>query len=424
MTYKPGPTNLIADEDLASAVARQRLATIKFKEPAGPAVEAIRVGRAVQISATEMQRVTGFSRQTIYNNFDRAKSTSPDDRELQVQVLMVIASEPRPFPASAVAGRLDLPDPPRVLNTMLSLEKRALCAVGPEDGSSSLVARATDETFVFLRGYFESIYLRRPDAYMVSFDARGHDTGDLFDRLQTVLSNPDDVTLMGPEVMPSTMIGPELGFYVYASTVPRVYEIAHKIWQDMMLNPDAVAPIRMVLPPADRRPQPSEILDGFLNSLIEVDPSQADEVTAARDAYVGGAEKVDLAGRCVRQAARAMRRARDIKAEPGRIYDGESAWTEVEIAEAHKLDAPFVDLQAKAKKAVWLASNHLGYFPGGTMASMGPSAPMTGGHPTNAQLLEMAEAAGEAVGEASTLGLLNPVQAMLDVVFEDASIRE
>lgn len=415
MTYRSGPTSLFLDEDLSAAVARQRLSTVKTKEPAAPAEEAVRAGRAVRLAMVEMERVTGFSRQTLYNHLDRARKLEPSREELEIQILMVLASEKRMLPASTIAARLELQNPASVLTVILEIERGGLCGVEREDGSTSLLAFATDQTFEYLRDYFESIYFRRPDAYMVSFDARGHDTNQLVAELKRVLSNPEDYALMEREVAPSTMVGPELGFYVYAATVPRVYQIAHRVWAEMMGDPNAVAPIREVIPPGERRPIPSEILDGFLDHLIAVNPEVEKGATAARDAYPGGIEKTTLAGRCVRQAAKAMRRARKIKAEPGEIHDGESAWTEVEIAEAVKLDPPFEDVQEAARKAVWLASNNIGFFPGGGMASMGESKPIVGGQPTNKELIEMAEAAGEAVGEASKLGLIDPVEAMLEI---------
>ena len=103
-----GVTLGLSQEALAPEVARQLLAVLKGDRESTPLVEAARLGRAVGLSVAEMERVSGYTRQTIYNALRLAgKGKTPalalDRSMLSRHVLVALSSMPGEVPAPELA---------------------------------------------------------------------------------------------------------------------------------------------------------------------------------------------------------------------------------------------------------------------------------------------------------------------------------
>jgi hypothetical protein len=420
----------LTDADVAPEVARQILSSLRGERNAAPLAEAARLGRAVGLSVSEMERMSGYTRQTVYSALREvdqgiANDLVADRVLLSRHLLIVLCAIQGAIPAMELAGRLRLA-PEYITSTLRALQEQRLCFIegqlSADGGYESVSVAATSYAYQVLIEMFDDLYLRHSDGFSVYLQvdpAEQHEIEVACDRTLSAHEN----TIMSPTIAPSVMSGWELALTVHAPTSRLAVRIAEDVWQELRKRADlAEAPARIadVIAPSPPPCGASEVLDAFTTSIAETWSAAAHDVMHERMRYPGGVDERTLAGRCLTSAARVLRMSVGQKHNPRAITDGEAAWGELMPVSGLPLDAQRTPIQRAVKQALELAADRLGPFRGGDIGSFRQdgSAPhvVQQVRPSQQDLVRMAELAGEAVGRAG------PVVKGLDVAAEVQSV--
>jgi hypothetical protein len=413
----------LSGADVGAEVARQMLASLRGERSAAPLAEAARTARAVGLSVSEMERMSGYTRQTVYNALrDVDAATEDADRDaagdgtlLPRQLLIVLCAAGGAMPLPELARRLRLPVD-RVAPSVRALREQGLCALeradpGGADGLEGVSVAATAPGQRVLLELFDDLFLRRSDGFSVYLAVEPEEQRRIEIVAEEVLSAHEH-SVIEQRVAPGRMAGPELALTVHAATSRLAVRIAGDVWDELRARAglDAAQP-RLVDVVAPARPPCGEsaVLDAFVTAIAEGCPSSAADVMRERRRYGGGEDERTLAGRCLTSAARALRRSIGQRADPRPITDGEAAFGEFMPVSGLPLDAPRAPIRRAVKQALELAVERLGPYPGGELGSFRhphgePHTPRQV-HPSLEDLVRMAELAGEAVGTAAALGV-------------------
>lgn len=412
----------MSDDELAPAVARQWLLSRLTDHPVAPLADCVQIGRAVGLSMSEMQRLTGLARQTLYRHLDAegARERRPADPQAAVEVMMLLAAEGA-YASPAVLGRRAGLAPELVMRVVTDLDPGGLCSVR-RDTYASLEAAPTPATYLALREHFDDLFLRRPDAIGVYVLVPAERQAAIAQAAREILPNHEHV-VMPQSTAPSVMVGPELAVMVNAPTIRRALAIGREIWGDVLAQAGLAffePVITNVIPPG---PQPlvrSDVLDAFLEGVIDAGAPNGDALRELRARYRGGPSDAQLAGRCVTIAALALRRAVGNDRDPRPIVDGDSAFAELQPAHGVPVRREATAIKRAAVAALELATDRLGPLPGGRLGSFRApgQAPklVQDVRPTGSELIDMARLSGEAVGAAATTGALDARWALGRVV--------
>jgi len=380
------------------------------------------MGRAVGLSMSEMQRVTGLARQTLYRQLppEGPSERNPSRPQASIEVLMLLAAE-ADYGSPALIGRRAGLSPSLVTGVLVDLDGEGLCAVR-RDGYASLEAAPIAATYLSLREHLDDLYLRRPDAISV-YVRVPEDQQQAFSRAASTVLATHEHVVMPRSTAPSMMVSPELAFKVNAPTIRRALAVTRDVWDDVLkeVGLDSSEPvITNVIPPGSQPLVASDVLDTFLEGLVDTGASNGDAVREVRAHFSGGVSEAELAGRCVTMAALALRRIVGNDGEPRPIVDGDSAFAELEPAHAVPARKEGSKVKKAAVAALELATDRLGPLPGGRLGSFrapGQSPRVANEvRPTSSDLLDMARLSGEAVGAAAGLGTLDALPAMRHVV--------
>jgi hypothetical protein len=409
-----GIARTIPNAELARAVARQRLTSRLTDHPVAPLADCVQVGRAVGLSMSEMQRVTGLARQTLYRHLPSDISTPrrPPRPQASTEVLMLLAAEGGFAAPSAVARRAGL-EPALVLAIVTDLAEEGRCELRRDSYSTSIEAGPVPETYWALRVQFDDLFLRRPDAISVYVRVPPDRTRDFAQAADDVMARHEHVVI-AQATAPSVMNGPELGFPVNAPTIRRALEITSDLWRDVLAKLDIgfyEPSIANIIPPGSHALIRSDVLDSFLESAIDSGAPNGGTMREVRSRFAGGVSEMALAGRCVTRAAAALRRAVGNGKEPRPIIDGDSAFAELQPAFGVPVPKEVEPIKAAVVAALELATDHLGPIPGGRLGAFrapGQPPPVVNRvAPTVNDLSEMARLSGEAIGVAAALGLVD-----------------
>jgi hypothetical protein len=404
----------LADPDVAPEVARQILSSLRGERNAAPLAEAARLGRAVGLSVSEMERMSGYTRQTVYSALREVDQgivhdLTTDRVLLSRHVLVVLCAIQGAIPATELAGRLRLA-PEHIVSTLRALKEQRLCLIegqlSAEGGYGNVSVAATVDAYQVLLELFDDLYLRHSDGFSVYLHV---DPGDLraielaCDRTLSTHEN----TIMSPTIAPSVMSGWELALTVHAPTSRLAVRIAEDVWLELRKRADlAETPARIadVIAPSPPPCGESEVLDAFATSIAEEWAAVAHDVMRERMRYPGGVDERALACRCLTSAARVLRISVGQQHDPRPITDGEAAWGELMPVSGLPLDSQRAPIQRAVKEALELAADTLGPFRGGDVGSFRQqgSAPtiVQQVRPSQQELVRMAELAGKAVGRA------------------------
>jgi hypothetical protein len=410
----------IPEEDLPRAVARQRLLSWQTDLPVADLADLIQMGRAVGLSMSEMQRLTGLARQTLYRHLPADSERSPADPQIAVEVLMLLAAEGEYTSPAALARRAGL-SPVAVTHAITELDAVDLCALRRDD-YSSLEAAPIPATYSVLREHFDDLYLRRPDATSIYFLVPEQFEDAIARAARRVLPEHEHA-LIPQSTAPSVMAGPELAVAVNAPTMRRALDAARASWSEV-LSESALEyfepAVTNVIPPGSRPAIPSETLDAFVEGMIDGGSPNGDTLRELRAKYAGGASEVEIAGRCVTIAALAARRAAGNQRNPRPVVDGDSAFAELQPASGVPVASQAEAVKKPAVASLRIATDRLGPLPGGRLGSFrapkGQPNIVDGVDPTRSDLVEMARLAGEAAGAGAHLGHLDPAEILKYVV--------
>jgi hypothetical protein len=394
----------IPNDELAQAVARQRIASHLSNHHVAPLADCIYVG------------LSGVARQTIYRQAPHDVEREPPRPQTAIEVLILLAA------AGGFASPTHLAAPaclsgPLVTAVMTDLALDGLSTIRRDD-YASLEGAPTERTYQALREHFDDLYLRRADHYSVYARVPPNHEDEIRRGAAAVLAGHEH-DVLPQSVAPSTMVGSELAFVVAAPTTRRALDVARELWRDILDTQglEYFEPvITNVIPPASRPSVPSEVLDTFLESVVDAGAPNGDGVRQVRGAYPGGTSERELAGRCVTLAALALRRTVGNTSHPRPITDGDAAFAEYEPAHGVPTDKAGTPVKKAAISALDLAIERLGPFPGGRLASFRApgQAPnvLTPRRPSHDELVEMARRSGTAVGAAANIGRIDAAFAM------------
>lgn len=430
LTVLSGVARGLPTADIAPEVARQMLASLKGERNSAPLTEAARLARAVGLSVAEMERMSGYTRQTVYNALRAIDAEQVDpsaDRVLlSRQLLVVLCAVRGSIPLPELASRLQL-SPEQIVPSLYALQEQHLCAIRQESretrGYETVSVTATAGAHDVLLEMFDDLYLRRSDGFSVYLRVDPAEQHKIELAANETLSGHEN-TVMDPKVAPSVMSGPELALTVHAPTSRLAVRIAGDVWLELRKQaelPLAPAQIADVIAPSPPPCGESEVLDVFTSAITQVLPDIARDVTRERMRYAGGADERTLACRCLTSAARALRQSVGQERDPRPITDSEAAWGELMPVRGLPLDAARTPIQRAVRAALELAADSLGPFRGGELGSFRqpgrPPRTVKQVRPAQEELMRMAELAGEAVARAGGLtNGLDPVAEVRSVV--------
>jgi hypothetical protein len=412
----------LSDNELAPAVARQRLLTRLTDHPVAPLADCVQIGRAVGLSMSEMQRLTGLARQTLYRHLapDGLGERRPADPQAAVEIMMLLAAEAA-HASPAVLGRRAGLAPELVMRVITDLDPDGLCTIR-RDTYSSLEAAPTAATYMALREHFDELFLRRPDATGVYVLVPEQRQAAVAQAASEILPRHEHV-VMPQATAPSVMVGPEFAVMVNAPTIRRALAIVRDVWSDLLAHAGVEffePAITNVIPPGGQLLVRSEVLDAFLEGAIDAGAPNGDALRELRASYRGGLSEGQLAGRCVTVAALALRRAVGNDREPRPVVDGDSAFAEFQPARGVPVGEEAATVKRAAVAALDLATDYLGPLPGGRLGSFRApgQAPnvVEAVRRSGSELSDMARLSGEAVGAAATVGALDALWALGQVV--------
>jgi hypothetical protein len=424
-----GATLGLSEEELPAEVARQLLVTLRGERTASPLIDAVRLGRAVGLSVAEMERMSGYTRQTLYSALrtaERETRRRPHHPRSTVSqhVLVALCFLRGEVPLRELAGRLNLPAEgiARALRTLHAEHLCELVWANPAEGVETMIARPTAEGRRTLRSLFNDLYLRRPDGFTVYLAVEPGEELPVADAARQILSAHEH-TLIAASVAPSKMTTPELALTVHAPTSRVAVSIAADLWSEIRHKAGLAESIARIVdvhfptaPPAAE----SGVIDAFWQGIRENAGDDDEELIAARLRYRGGVDERSLACRSLTSAARALRRSVGNEGDPRPINDGEAAFGELIPVSGLPLDRTRTPIKRTVQQALELGSECLGPFRGGELGSFrepgGRPRMVERLQPTQQQLEEIARLAGKAVGLAAKHGYVDPALEMHLVV--------
>ena len=403
------------------------LASLKADRATPPLHEAVRLGRAAGLRVAEMERMSGYTRPTIYAAMraldEGAVPAVSDPTLLSRQVLVVLCSVSGAIPVGEIADRLRLEIGP-IRAGLLSLRAQGMCQIEGDLGAepSAMSAVATDFGRDMLRTIFDDLFLRRPDAFSVYVRLDADERAAIESAARDVVSAHEH-TVIEASVAPSRMTTAEFAFAVHAPSSRTALAIVHDVWSAVReragLRP-AAAWITDLISPAPLPSSESPVLDAFAEAICEQMPQVAVEVMQARRRYSGDLDERMLAGRCVTAAATALRRAVGSKNDPRPITNGDEAFGELAPAATVPVASPQAPIKRATRRALELAADHLGPLRGGELGSVrAPGQPpriVEEVRPTSKELALMSREAGLAVGLAGKQDIVDVAKGMLEVV--------
>ena len=411
--------------ELAREVARQQLASARNGRAGIPLEDAVVVARAAGIGASEIQRMAGCSRQTVYNltsDTGRARIAAPSSQR-GLEVLIALRATDGEVSIEDVAARLRVreQDLIPVVSHLRSESLVVSLTAGPLRAQSSI--GPTNDGDEVLRDHLDDFVLTREDTFSVYMHAEPHELAALRHAADILMSRHEH-DLIEVSVAPSSLSGPVLAFSVHTSSRRRAIEVACDVWKalrDLCSQhadlPPSAPRIANVIPPAIPPDAGSSVLDAFCDGIDEAMPDDHASVARARKRYAGDADDRELAGRCLTTAARALRHSLGHQGEPRPILHGDAAFDEWQIVSTLHLDSQLETIQEPLLRALDLATERLGPLAGGRAARLTArgSAAVPLVEPRLQELEEMANLAGVALGRAGNFAGIDPAEAVLRV---------
>ncbi len=406
---------------LAAEFARARLSAARARRPTVALTDAVALGSALGLGPSEMQRSGGCSRQTIYNVL-RTGRAEPSPVELDLELLACALAAGGEVSTAELADRLrvDLGVAVHAVGRLVARQEMTAAASSVLPGT--LVA-ATDRGQARVREVLDEMLLGRADGIAVYLAITDADEARDLGRAAEDLIGGREHVLLDASVAPSTMRGPELALVVHAASMRTALEIAQEVWEELRdaagLDHAAMR-VASVLPPASFEALPSGVLDAFVDGIAATAPPRAaDAARRARSRFDGRARERSLAVRCLTAAASSLRLAVGRSGGAPAICDGDRAFGELSIVSDLRLDADREHIQRPLARALDRACERLGPLPGGRLGSMrapgGRPVVVEPVHPTEQDLLAIAEDSGAAVGAAAAIGVINVENVLLTV---------
>ena len=401
-------TRHLAGRELAQTAARRELIVAGADRSSQVLMLVLPLARVLGISVAEMQRATSYSRQSIYNFLDsdpvRAIPASEAGRVAKILTIALVgAGGPQTVDQLAAALNAD-PDALGSGVRFLVNHERA-SAEQASDGSVTLTANPSAAEWLRLEVSTQEIADRRP-GFAVYIAAPPGDLNILAAATKSVVGL-DEAAVLDADVAPSVMNGPEVALNVRAGDQRAALREAEAVWIEICERAGIKSNMRVtqVIAPATSPNAASPVLDSFVSALSKgLAPEIVDDLWAERERYPGGDAERRIAARCLTWAARSLRYSlgREDADRVPTIKTGDDAFDEaVPVSGQLSLNPALKKVKEPLEKALLLASERLGPFRGGELASFkGPGErPRVVAEvaPSEADLAEIARLSGQAL---------------------------
>lgn len=397
----------LAGSELARDLARELVRHASSDRSATTFTDAVLLATALGVGASEIQRLSGAARQTVYNIPKQAKPDRPATADaLQLQALVLAAGAEGAKPVAEIAQDLRRDDA-AVQTAVGALGRQGWCLYEPRTKTVTM----TDAGQALLREHYSDLSLRHPEAFSVYLEVLPEEVRKLAYEAGQLINESESV-LIDASASARWVKVPELAFSVYAPTTRAARAVAVSIWEELRERaglPPAAARVVDVAPPRGQAVPESPVLAAFLDALTATVPDTHPLATRALGAYAGAPDEDVLLHRCLTVAARCLRRSLGQEKDPRLITTGDHAFFELEIVRPLRLDKTTEPIRKPLLAALSLACERLGPFPGGRLAQPGgivESIPPL----TEAERADMAKLAGTAVGRALAAGFVTAAE--------------
>jgi hypothetical protein len=401
----------LVGRELATTAVRRALIEAGAGRSERPLRLLMPLARTLGVSVAEIQRLAAYSRQTIYNYLEAEPMTrlSTADSEAAARCLaiaLVAAGQEQTLERLAEALNA-VPEALLAASRLCDREGWATVSHPGGNGSGSVTLTPREATTEWLRLDVSTRELadRRP-GYAVYLAAPPEHLPALAGAAPAVVGL-DEASVLGRDVAPSVMRGPELAINVRAGDQRAAIRAAEATFLEITKKAKVNVPMKItqIIPPAIAANAPSRVLDSFVEAMSDSQaPETIDDLRAERELYPGGDPERRLAARCLTWAARELRLAlgREDADRAPTISSGDDAFQElIPVSGQLSLSPDQKRIKDPLQQALRLAGETLGPYRGGELGGFkGPGerariAPEVA--PSEDDLVEMARLCGQAV---------------------------
>ena len=365
--------------ELAQAAVRRELVAAGATRRSGELTGLLPLARTLGVTVAEIQRLSGFARQTVYTalNAPPAGGFLERDSERLARLLNIALVAAGHEQTLAELGEALHVKSGALLGPAGLLDRLELAVLTGDVKVANARLAPTDLTTEWLRLHTSSRELGdRTPGFAVYI---GVDPAEVhaIDAEISEIVGLGEAAILPRSTAPTVMASPELALTVRATDQRSALRAAQAIWTTLGERLGRDAPMRVTdihLPPTAPN-APSAVLDAFLEGLTAGQGEElVNRLRGEREGFDGGEPERVLAARCLTLAARELRR------ELGRsdadrvpvIDDGDDAFTEWTAASGIGLGSA-TPKSGKIRKpllaALQLAAERLGPFRGGELGS-------------------------------------------------------
>jgi hypothetical protein len=386
--------------ELVAAGATGKSAELNFVAP---------LSRALGLTVAEVQRLSGFARQTIYNALNHRAERVPDrdsERLARLTTIALVATG-RALSLDELGASLGVA-PEGLVTAARALDAERVASFRGATLAADVMLAPTEVTEQTLRlRATEQQLANRAPGFTVYIALAGGEEIAIDDAAREVVGLAEGAVLP-QSVAPSVMSGPELGLSVRATDQRSALRAAARVWDEIRSRAGlAPAPMQVMSfhPPTTGATAPSAVLDAFTEALVrELDEEATNRVRGERERYVGGDGERSLAMRCLTEASRQLRRVlgRDDADAWPTIRDGDDAFQEYgPVSGLANAVGDREAIRRPLEAALRLGAERLGPYRGGELGSFkapgaAPGVPREVS-PSREDLAAIASLAGEAL---------------------------
>ena len=357
----------------------------------------VRAGRLVGMGAAQLAEASGLSRAGVYEVQKRAAAGPVDGfDEILLAALAGGAGAPEALASSLGVGIGHVHES---LERLRGEDAIKYALAGYDDASQQAFVLLTAGGEARLQDMLRRAISARPELWVAYLQVAQDEASRLHDAAVTGYGR-QNVALLESTVR-GDMTGPELAIAFDVGDVVELFNVAGRAWSQLCA--EAGLPLRPAQFAAYSAPRlRTGTLEAFARGIADANQSLERQVMRrAADAPPGLEEKA-IAVHALTAAASALRGFLGQPKRPPTLMDGERAFDELQIVAGLALDSVGEAIRQPLLRALELATDRLGPFPGGQLGSVraaGQPIPVVEEvEPTFVDLVEIARASGEAVG--------------------------
>ena len=367
----------LSGRELATTAIRRELVAAGNPRSTDQLAVLLPLSRSLALTMAEVQRLSGFARQTLYSALEGEPASDFRDEDTErlarlMTIAIVAAGQEQSLETIGGACHVDsaaLVAPARLL------EREGRVTLAPSRSPGKAAIAPTPLAAEWLRIHVSSRELDdRAPGFTVYLEVEAA-VAHRIDEVAREIVGLDEAAVLPYSTAPSLMRGPELAITIRASDQRSALQAAQAIWDETCRRLGSSAPMRIadLHPPLTGANAPSAVLDAFVDAIcVDLDEELKSRVRGKRERFDGGEPERTLAGRCLTVASRGFWRfvGEDEGGNGREISNGDAAFDEFVAlnastsasAEADRAREPLIE-------ALRLAGERLGPFRGGELAS-------------------------------------------------------